>query len=173
MPAPREQRLKYALFVGLALVSVVVDQASKAWVQHHLPAMGRGGMSVIGRKLVMIYAQNTGIAFSQLQGLSAGRVVLSAVSVAALVLIFGYLRKVPASRTATIAGLGLIWGGALGNVIDRIARGSVTDFLLVNLGVWPFNPWPVFNVADAVLVAGVVLMGLSSLRPLRTKPAAV
>jgi signal peptidase II len=170
VPAPRDQRLKYALFGALALVSAAVDQASKAWVQQHLPAFGRGGMSVVGRKLVMIHAQNTGIAFSQLQGLTSGRFVLSALSVAALVLILGYLRKVPPARTAMIAGLGLIWGGALGNVIDRIAHGSVTDFLLVNLGVWPLNPWPVFNIADAVLVAGVALMGLASIRP---KPAAV
>ena len=121
-------------------------------------------MSVLGRRLILIYAENPGIAFSQFQNLSGGRVVLSLVALAALALVIGYLRKVPASNVGTIAGLGLIWGGALGNVIDRVGHGSVTDFVLVNLGVWPFNPWPVFNVADAVLVAGVALMILARFR---------
>ncbi len=159
-----DQRRKYLLFGTLALSSAVADQASKAWAQHHLPALGRTGMSVIGRRFVLIYAQNPGIAFSQLQDLSGGRILLSLMSLAALVLLLGYLRRVPPARSWTIAGLGLIWGGALGNMIDRIGRGSVTDFLLVNLGVWPFNPWPIFNVADAVLVAGVALFALGSLR---------
>ena len=154
-------RRKYLIFAALALVSAVADQLSKAWVQHHLPALGRSGMSVLGQRLILIYAENTGIAFSQFQNLSSGRIVLSVVALAALALVIGYLRKVPASSVGTIAGLGLIWGGALGNVIDRVTHGSVTDFVLVNLGVWPFNPWPVFNVADAVLVAGVALMILA------------
>jgi len=157
-------RRKYAIFAALALVSAVADQLSKAWVQQHLPALGPGGMAVLGRRLILIYAENPGIAFSQFQNLSGGRVVLSLVSLAALALMIGYLRKVPASNVGTIAGLGLIWGGALGNVIDRVGHGSVTDFVLVNLGVWPFNPWPVFNVADAVLVAGVALMILARFR---------
>jgi signal peptidase II len=161
------ERRKYLLFGALALASTLADLASKVWVQHHLPALGRTGMPVIGRRLVLIYAQNPGIAFSQLQGLTGGRILLSLMSIAALVLILGYLRRISAGRSWTIAGLGLIWGGALGNVIDRIGRGSVTDFLLVNLGVWPFNPWPVFNVADAVLVAGVALFALGSLRASR------
>jgi signal peptidase II len=157
-------RRKYAIFAALALVSAVADQLSKAWVQSHLPALGRDGMSVLGRRLILIYAENPGIAFSQFQNLSGGRVVLSLVALAALALVLAYVRKVPASNVGTIAGLGLIWGGALGNVIDRVSHGAVTDFVLVNLGVWPFNPWPVFNVADAVLVAGVALMILARFR---------
>jgi signal peptidase II len=157
-------RRKYVIFAALALISAVADQLSKAWVQHHLPALGRDGMSVLGRRLILIYAENPGIAFSQFQNLSGGRVVLSVAALAALALVIAYLRKVPASNAGTIAGLGLIWGGALGNVIDRVTHGSVTDFVLVNLGVWPFNPWPVFNVADAVLVAGVALMILARFR---------
>jgi signal peptidase II len=154
-------RRKYLLFAVFGVVSAIADQASKAWVLHHMPALGRSGMSVVDRRLVLLYAQNSGIAFSQFQDLGSGRVVLSLVSLAALALIIGYLRKVPPSSSWTIAALGLIWGGALGNVIDRVTHGSVTDFVLVNLGVWPFNPWPIFNVADAVLVAGVAMLILA------------
>ncbi len=152
---------KYSLFGLLALVSAVVDQASKVWARDHLPSFGRAGMSVIGRKLVLLYAENPGIAFSQLQGLRNGRIVLSLVSLVALVLVVRYLRSTPASRPAMIAALGLICGGAIGNVVDRIWRGKVIDFVLVDLGFWPLNPWPVFNVADAALVAGAILMALA------------
>jgi signal peptidase II len=88
-------------------------------------------------------------------------VLLSLVSLVALVLLARYLKKTPASRPAMIASLGLISGGAIGNVIDRIWRGHVTDFVLVDLGFWPLNPWPVFNIADAALVAGAILMALA------------
>jgi len=77
-------RGKYLLFGALGLASAIADQLSKAWVQHHLPTLGRSGMSVIGRRLILIYAENPGIAFSQFQNLSGGRVVLSLVSLTAL-----------------------------------------------------------------------------------------
>jgi len=160
-------RRKYWLFGSLALASAVLDQATKVWARGRLPGFGRAGMPVWDRKLVMVYAENPGIAFSQLQSIQGGRVLLSLVSVVALVLIARYLHKTPASRQAMIASLGLICGGALGNVIDRIWRGHVTDFIMVNLGVWPLNPWPVFNVADAALVAGAILMGLGLWRQRR------
>jgi len=118
----------------------------------------------VGNKLVLIYAENPGIAFSQLQSIQGGRVVLSLISLAALGLVARYLYKTPAHRSALIAALGLICGGAVGNVIDRMWRGKVIDFVLVDLGVWPLNPWPVFNVADAALVAGAILMALAMFR---------
>jgi signal peptidase II len=154
-------RRKYVLFAALAFVSAALDQASKVWVRDHLPSFGRGGMSVFGRRLVLVYAENPGIAFSQLQEIRGGRILLSLVLLVALALIARFVRKTPASRPWTVAALGLICGGALGNVIDRLSRGSVTDFVLADLGVWPFHPWPVFNVADAALVAGVAILALA------------
>ena len=158
------ERRKYVLFAALALVSAALDQASKVWVREHLPSFGRGGMSVMGRRLVLVYAENPGIAFSQLQEIHGGRILLSLVSLLALVMIGRFVHKTPASRPWTIAALGLICGGALGNLIDRVARGSVTDFVLADLGVWPFHPWPVFNVADAALVVGVAILALALMR---------
>ena len=154
------ERGKYWLFGALAVVSAGLDQATKVWARDRLPAFGRAGMPVWDRKLVMVYAENPGIAFSQLQGIQGGRVVLSLVSLVALVLVARYLHRTPASRQAMIAALGLICGGAVGNVIDRIWRGKVIDFVMVDLGFPPLNPWPVFNVADAALVAGAVLMAI-------------
>jgi signal peptidase II len=158
---------KYLLFAATAVLSTILDQGSKFWARDHLGAFGRRGMSIIGRKVVLVQAQNPGIAFSQLQQVPGGRIVLSLVSLAALALVVHYLRKTSNARWAMIAALGLICGGALGNVIDRLWLGSVTDFVLVDLGVWPLHPWPVFNVADAALVAGVGLMALSAARARR------
>jgi signal peptidase II len=155
------ERRKYGLFAALAVVSAALDQASKIWARGRLPAFGRAGMPVWDRKLVMVYSENPGIAFSQLQGIQGGRVVLSLVSLVALVLVARYLHRTPPSRPAMVAALGLISGGAVGNVIDRISRGKVTDFVMVDLGFWPLNPWPVFNVADAALVAGAILMAIA------------
>ena len=162
------ERRKYWLFGALAMVSALLDQVSKVWARARLPAFGRTGMPVWDRKLVMVYAENPGIAFSQLQGVQGGRVLLSLVSLVALVLVARYLHKTPASRPAMIASLGLISGGAIGNVVDRIWRGHVTDFVMVDLGFWPLNPWPVFNVADIVLVVGVGLIALDVLLSRRT-----
>ena len=160
-------RGKYWLFGTLLAVSAIVDQASKVWVRDHVGAYGRHGMSVVGRTLVFVYAQNPGIAFSQLQSIPGGRILLCAVALAALAWVASYVRKTPASRSWMIAALGLVAGGALGNVVDRLRFGAVTDFVLVDLGMWPFNPWPVFNVADAALVAGAGLMAVAMLRERR------
>jgi signal peptidase II len=156
-----DDRRKYVSFTILALVGAAFDQLSKVWARGHLRPFGYGGMPVIGRKIVFVYAENPGVAFSQFQTLNGGRVVLSAVSFIALVVVILYLRKTDPARRGMTAGLGLICGGALGNMLDRLRLGYVTDFIRVNLGVWPFNPWPVFNVADAVLVAGAALMILT------------
>lgn len=158
---------KYTLFSIAVVVSFALDQLTKAWAAQHLQPLGPMGMSVYRRNIILIYAQNPGIAFSRLQSLTNGRILLSLVSFVALGLVIFYLRSMPAARRGAPVALGLIFGGALGNLIDRIRLGKVTDFVLVDTGFWPLNPWPVFNVADAVLVIGVGLLLLGS----RSSPA--
>jgi signal peptidase II len=102
------------------------------------------------------------------QTLPGGRILLTLVAIVAFVLVLHYLRKTEAKHTRMHAALGLVGGGAIGNLIDRILYGRVTDFI-----VWHYkgHEWPAFNVADAALVVGVALMGLDML--LAPKPAAV
>jgi signal peptidase II len=172
--SPRQHlKGKYALFGALAGASVALDQITKVWVTRHLGARGAHAMMLAGRKLVLVYAENTGVAFSRLTTLPGGRVILSLLSLVALGLVVHYLRRTPPDNRRGTVALGLICGGALGNMIDRVRLGFVVDFIRVDVGVWPFNPWPVFNVADAVLVAGVALIALSSLgrKPARPSPA--
>ena len=99
-------------------------------------------------------------AFSMLQNLSGGRVVLTALAIGAFLLVLYYLRKTPLENTRLHIALGLVGGGAIGNLVDRVMYGKVTDFI-----VWKYHEheWPAFNIADAALCIGVGLMLLDML----------
>lgn len=150
--------------VGFAVpgaISLVVDQITKQWARTALGPEGSGKIkAVIGHSLSFRYAENPGIAFSMFRDLRGGRFVLAGLAVVALIMVLRYLKGTdPAHRRLHVA-LGLIAGGAIGNLIDRLLYARVVDFILVDLDVWPLDPWPVFNVADIVLVVGVGLIGL-------------
>jgi signal peptidase II len=145
-------------------VALVTDQASKQWARAVLAPEGSGHVrSVIGSALSFRYAENPGIAFSMFRELRGGRFILAGLAVVALVMVMRYLRGTDASHRRLHVALGLIAGGAIGNLIDRLIYARVVDFILVDVGVWPLDPWPVFNVADIVLVVGVCLIGLDVL----------
>jgi len=106
----------------------------------------------------LTYAQNTGAAFSIFHGYSDILAVIASLGVILiLVYIFVLHRHFPFldTRLNKIA-LGMILGGTIGNLIDRIALGRVTDFIDV-------GPWPIFNIADSSLVVGVIVFALSIL----------
>lgn len=73
------------------------------------------------------------------------------------------LRSSPASARVTLIALGLVLGGALGNIYDGFSEGVVRDFLMVDLDLPGFNPFPIFNVADSAICVGVGLLGLGML----------
>ena len=172
-PAASSNVPKLLRFGIPALISLVVDQASKQWARGALGPEGSGRMkSVIGRALTFHYAENPGIAFSMFRDLRGGRFVLAGLAIVALVMVLRYLRTTDASQHKLHVALGLIAGGAIGNLIDRLLYARVVDFILVDVGVWPLNPWPVFNVADIVLVVGVCLIALDMLLARRAANAA-
>jgi signal peptidase II len=159
------ERRKLFWFALPALVALVTDQASKQWARAVLAPEGSGHVrSVIGSALSFRYAENPGIAFSMLRDLRYGRFVLAGLALFALVMVLRYLRGTDVTQTRLHAALGLVAGGAVGNLIDRIVHARVVDIILVDLDVWPLNPWPVFNVADIALVIGVGLMALDIVR---------
>jgi signal peptidase II len=144
-----------------AVVSLVADQATKQWARAALGPEGSGKMrAVIGKALTFHYAENPGIAFSMFRDLRGGRFVLAGLAVVALVMVLRYLKGTDPSQRRLHVALGLIAGGAVGNLVDRLIYARVVDFILVDLDVWPLDPWPVFNVADIVLVVGVGLIAL-------------
>jgi signal peptidase II len=162
------ERRKFILFGVIAAVTVALDQVTKILARDSLRPLGYRGRSVIEGIFTLRYSENTGVAFGMLQALPGGRIILTVIAIAAFALVLYYLRKTdPAHRRLQVA-LGLVGGGAIGNLIDRIALGGVTDFLVFDLGFWPFNPWPAFNIADAALVVGVGLMAIDLARPQRT-----
>jgi signal peptidase II len=152
---------KWRLTLLPALVVIVLDQLTKAIVLARMDL--HQSISVVDGFFALTYVRNTGAAFGLLAGrLADARVpLLLAVSVAALAVLFWFVRTIPAERRAVITACGAVLGGAIGNMIDRIAYGEVIDFLDVYVGDYH---WPAFNVADSAITVGVILLCLDALR---------
>ena len=150
----------------LAVAVVVVDQAAKAWILEGLRLMPGDSIHVAG-PFSLTLVRNQGVSFGLLwANHEMARWGLSLFSVAVSVLLAVWVRK--AERPLLAAALGLIMGGAVGNVIDRLRFGWVTDFLDFS----PLHfPW-VFNVADAAINVGIALLLLDMLRSERRTAAA-
>ena len=155
MESAGAERRRAAIVVAAVLAIVVVDQLTKAWA---VVALADGPQSVVGEVVELRLARNPGGAFGRFQGFTP---VLAVVAAAITVVIARLVRRT-ADRTLLI-GLVLVLGGALGNLADRIfrspgvLRGHVVDFVSVG---W----WPVFNVADACITVGAVLIVWRMLR---------
>ncbi len=132
----------------------LLDQVTKAWAVRHL-RFG-GDREIIPSILNFVYAENTGVAFSQLQnGGDAGRYGLSAVALIAAVFVLYYFWKVPKSHDKLLGALSLLLAGILGNFADRIRIGFVIEWIQFHYNDWYY---PVFNIADSAIVAGAVLL---------------
>lgn len=107
--------------------------------------------------LNIVHVQNKGAAFSILSNL--GNKYFVGISVIAIIAIVVYLSRL--SKGLELIALSLILGGAVGNLIDRIQIGKVTDFIDVFVGKWH---WPAFNVADSALTIGIVLFLLANIQ---------
>ena len=141
----------------LAAIIVVMDQFTKALVLAFLePYQAVEWAPFLSCVLVF----NTGISFGLFAGETALlRWVLIGLALAVSVLLTSWLYKEKRLRVAS--ALGLILGGAIGNVVDRIFRHAVVDFLDLHIGGWH---WPAFNLADSAITVGVILYVFTSLR---------
>jgi signal peptidase II len=158
-------RIAYAAF-GFALIVIVLDQLTKAWIMGGLDLREMGHIEVLSPLFNLTWVENRGVSFG-LFGDGSARWMLSAFSIAVAGILGWWALKV--DRRLLITAIGLIMGGALGNVIDRIRFGYVVDFLDFSgphffLGSMKINfPW-IFNVADSAICIGVVLLILDSMR---------
>lgn len=152
---PRQSLVKGMPFVVTAFVVVVLDQITKFVIRAN-----QGALPMPEEGLFRInYVTNVGGAFGIL-GNQAFLVTLTAiVGIAALLI---YIRYPPFNSMLVRIALGLLLGGAVGNLIDRLAFGRVVDF--IDIGAWP-----VFNIADSAITAGVVLMIYYFLFPARRR----
>ena len=141
----------------LAGAIVVLDQVTKAMALARL-SLGVP-VSLVDNLLALTLVLNPGLAFGLLGGLPpAWRWVVAAVSVVALiVLVRVALRVLPAGGRMGAIAIGLVFGGAVGNLIDRARFGAVVDFVDVHWRGWH---WPAFNVADSAISIGVALLAL-------------
>lgn len=148
-------------WLGLALIILILDQFTKVLVTG---TYSLGDSTVVTSFFNLTRTHNTGAAFSFLAGASGWqRWFLTAVGVAAALFIVWMLRSHNNQRLFSFA-LACILGGAVGNVIDRIARGYVVDFLQFHYGDWYF---PSFNLADSAITIGAVALILDEILRVR------
>lgn len=151
------QRARLAAFAALAIGVLVVDQLVKAWISANF-AFGQR-VDVIGEYVRIAPIQNSGGLFGMFQGQAAVFGLASLVAMA--VIVWVELAHGTRSTLLTVA-LGLLLGGALGNLPDRLVKGYVLDFLDGGVGTWR---WYTSNVADVAISVSLVLLVVISLRP--------
>ena len=145
------------IYLYLALFVIAVDQASKMLVRHLIPYMF--WRDIIPDCLRLWHVRNSGAVWGLLDG--HGMAVTTTITVLALAallfVLFVFLKTEPQNRLE-LTSLAFVLGGALGNIIDRLRHGFVTDFFDVYVGNRHF---PTFNVADSFITVGVLLLALS------------
>ncbi len=150
---------KYKIFALVTALTAGLDLFTKWLVEARLELYGM--VPVIPNFFSLTYVKNTGAAFSILSNAGAVRVpLLVGISIAAMALMVWMVKGQEEGEKKIPLYLGLIMGGALGNLVDRIRYGAVVDFLLVYYKSWQ---WPAFNVADSAICVGVGLILLSEI----------
>lgn len=146
-PASTKQRAILLLVAGLV---VVVDHFSKLFVESQLALnQSWAPFPELAHLFRITHVSNTGAAFGFFPG---GGLLFTIVAMMVAAIIVFYNFGLPSGHILLRLALGMQLGGALGNLVDRLRLGHVTDFL-------DFGPWPVFNLADTSIVAGVVILG--------------
>jgi len=153
---PRRRLLAWPLLV--ALLTVLVDRVSKYFVVRFLAPLAPDGLDILGSFLRLVYVENTGVSFGQLQAYSG--VITLFTLIVVIGLLIGYRYLLTPSRWANLA-LGFILGGAVGNLIDRVHTGLrlglsqayVVDFI-------DLRYFAVFNVADSAITVGGIAYGV-------------
>ena len=141
-----------ALLLGVAGGCVALDQWSKYWASLHLAF--HEPVRVVGSLVTLTYTRNSGIAFGMFAGKNFPFYIFSVVAALAVFWLWSRHPQLPAARQWSLA---LILGGAIGNLVDRVRAGEVTDFILL---AWRGHEFPVFNVADMCVTCGVILFAL-------------
>lgn len=138
----------------LSIIFLIVDQITKILVVNSL--VPGENIEIIKNIFSIIYTNNTGAAFSILLG---KRIFLIVVAVLIIGVLLYYIKRNKIEKKIDIIALSFVIGGSLGNLIDRIVRGYVIDFISIKIGNYNF---PIFNVADALIVVGVILLLLGA-----------
>lgn len=155
----------WPMSLGIVIVGFVVDHATKYWAEValkpdwwgvYLPSAAefaaRPAIQIFPGCLRLVYAENTGAAFSIMDG-KVG--LLGVISLVASIALFFFWRSLPAGEKLGRAAVALIFSGAIGNMVDRFFRGFVVDFIDAYVGEYH---WPTFNIADSCICVGAALL---------------
>lgn len=157
-----------ARYLLVALAVLVADQWTKWLVEVHLPH--GASRPVVDGFFNLVHVRNSGVAFGLLSEAGATRSwLLALLGLVALSAVAVYFWLTPRWDRLLLVALALVAGGAVGNLIDRLAAGGVTDFLDVYVGSYH---WPAFNVADSAITVGIALMIYDAVFPHRRRRAA-
>ena len=154
--SPTPAALRCVALAGIVALMVILLDAFTKWliIRELGPGADRFSVSIIAETVELRYATNGGIAFGLLSGSSTIAGVLAGAIIIPLVVVL----LLNARRGADWAlGAGLVLGGAAGNLLDRIGDATVTDFISI-------GPWPSFNLADAAISVGAVILIACSFR---------
>lgn len=162
---------RWKIFLLVAMITLVADHASKYWARNSLPTHGKTPCEIpadvvahkcVGKAVAVIdgywdwrLSFNPGSAFGLFDSQTGARIFLSIIGILAVAAMVWMVKKGKNHQTLLAVALGLVAGGAVGNLLDRMYFGVVTDFVL-----WRYKTkeWPVFNIADVALVIGVGMM---------------
>jgi signal peptidase II len=154
--------------LALSALIILLDRLTKDWVSRHIEI---GNVIVVIPHVFSIsHVMNPGAAFSLFTdspNLERTRWMLTGFSLLAAIVVLVILLRIGRRLSITAVSMALVLGGAIGNVWDRIAYGTVVDFLEVHIVHYH---WPDFNVADSAIVIGGILLLLDSLRPRKEPP---
>jgi signal peptidase II len=142
---------KVRTLIALLVSVVLLDQLTKGWIANYVSPFEP--ITVIEGFFRITHSRNPGAAFGLAQSMHVS--VFVALTILALALIGSFFRQIAADDRLSATSLGLIMAGAIGNLIDRVTRGEVVDFLQFDLGLFIF---PDFNVADSAICIGVALL---------------
>jgi len=148
---------RWVAFAAIAIGVLVIDQLSKQWLVATLPNAG-DTLVVIENLLSVVHGQNNGALFGLLP---QSALAFAVVSLIVVVLIVVYHRAAGRGYLTTIA-LGLLLGGAIGNLLDRLRLGYVVDWIDMGIGQWRFYT---YNVADAAITTAIILLLLMAIVP--------
>lgn len=160
-------KTKYIILTIVSVIVLILDQATKIFIDRSMDL--HSSITVVENFFNITYIRNKGAAFGFLAESSFRLPFFILISIIAVVVIIGIFRKLRPEQKLTAVSLSLIFGGALGNLIDRIRLGEVIDFLDAH---WYEHHWPSFNVADSAICVGVFLLAIDMLRDERQKKSA-
>ena len=140
---------KHLIVISTALIVIFLDQLTKFLIRKNFQL--NESLPIIKNVFHFTYITNTGSAFGLFKGINPFFILFS---IAVIMVIFYYIQKIKGNERLLQFAVGLLLGGTIGNLIDRLVYGHVIDFI-------DFRIWPVFNIADSAVTVSVILLIVS------------